>query len=332
MKTHNIIRTLTDLEEVEKTPLDDRFTEQNIYELLDKAAAINKEAIALSFLPNGGAYGQPVQVTYGNFIKRIRQTANMLDDLGVGKNDVVTYLLPNLLETHYILWGAETVGIVNPVNPLLEASAIRDICIAAKTKIIVALGATAGTDIWEKVAAIRDEIPSLTHIIRIMGPSDDKRGILGFDEVIDHYNGEKLTFDRKFNADDIASLYHTGGTTGVPKLARRTHHNEISTAYCINMTIDIKPSDAVMVGLPLFHANATIVTGLVVLSKGGHVVLLSPSGYRDPTIIQNFYKIVDRYKPTFFSAVPTILSMLLNVPIGDADISSLDYVICGAAP
>ncbi|MBT4089286.1 MAG: AMP-binding protein, partial [Deltaproteobacteria bacterium] len=52
----------------------------------------------------------------------------------------------------------------------------------------------------------------------------------------------------------------------------------------------------------------------------------------DPTVLQNFYKIVEHYKATSFSAVPTILSVLLDLPKGDADISSLNFALCGAAP
>ena len=85
-------------------------------------------------------------------------------------------------------------------------------------------------------------------------------------------------------------------------------------------------------GLPLFHANGTTVTGSVPFSIGANVVILSPLGYRDPTIIQNFYKIVDHYKAVTFSCVPTVLSALLEVPKGDEDLSSLRFAICGAAP
>ena len=54
--------------------------------------------------------------------------------------DVITYLLPNIPQTHFVLWGAETVGIANPVNPMLEPETIKDICVAAGTKVLVALG------------------------------------------------------------------------------------------------------------------------------------------------------------------------------------------------
>ncbi len=244
----------------------------------------------------------------------------------------MTYILPNIPQTYFILYGAEAVGIANPINPLLEPHVIRDICNAAKTKVLVALGEFPGADIWQKVEKIKDEIPSLKYIVRVMGPSNKSQNIIGYEEVIENYNGDGLDFKRNIDPDDIASIYHTGGTTGRPKLAKRTHWNEIVVSYDIRWAAGINAGETVMVGLPLFHCNGTIVTGLSPFSIGAHVVMLSPRGYREPSIIKNFYKIVEFYKPVFFSCVPTVLSMLLEVPTEECDISSLRYVICGAAP
>lgn len=326
------IRTLADIEAIEKVPLEQRFSEKSTFELIRKGAAIDPAAIAMSFLPNGDDYQSPRQVTYGQFITLIRQTANMLADMGVGPTDVVTYLLPNLPQTHYVLWGAETAGIANPVNPMLEAKTIQEICQAAGTKVLVALGEFPGSDIWSKVASIRKAIPSLRKVIRVMGSSEESEGIYGFEETVARYAGDRLTFDRTIQPDDIASMYHTGGTTGRPKLAKRTHHNEIALTWDLMAATELQPGETVMVGLPLFHCNGTCVTGLLPFALGGQVVILSPSGYRDPTIMKNFYRIVAHYRPVFFSCVPTVLSVLLDIPVGDADISSLKYLICGAAP
>ena len=326
------IAKLADIEKIEEISYSERFKATSTYEIISQGAAINPDAPAISFLLNGDAYDQPMEVTHGQLIGRIRQTANLLHDLGVGPTDVVTYLLPNLPHTHFVLWGAEAVGIANPINPMLEPEAIKDICNAAKTKVLVALGEFPGSDIWPKIEGIRKDIPTLKAVIRVMGPSDESENIYGYDEVIDKYPADRLTFDRTFHKDDIASLYHTGGTTGRPKLARRTHYNEVVLVCDIAMAIDFQPGEAVMCGLPLFHCNGTCITGLMPFSVGGRVVLLSPLGYRDPTIMKNFWKIVDKYKPSFYSAVPTVLGVLLDVPVGDSDISSLNYALCGAAP
>ena len=326
------IKTLADIEEFERVPIEQRLPFFTTYDMLKHGAAIDPEATALSFFLSGENYANPSQVTYRDFLAQITRTANLFHDLGVGPRDVITYLLPNLPQTHYVLWGGEATGIVNPINPMLEPSTIREICQAAGTKVLVALGEVEGSDIWQKVSAIRKDLPKLEAVIRVMGPSDEKEGIYGYDEAATGYQGDKLDSGRVIDPDDIASMYHTGGTTGTPKLAPHTHFNESVMAYMVALSTELKTGETTLCGLPLFHVNATTVTGSLPFSIGAHVVLLGVMGYRDPTVMQNFYKIVEHYRAVAFSSVPTVLSVLLDIPKGDADISSLRYAVCGAAP
>lgn len=326
------IETLADIEEFEKVAIEDRLKFLNTYDLIRHGTSIDPDAPAISFFFSGENYEDPTRVTYRELLTRITQTANLFYDLGVGSRDVISYLLPNLPQTHYVLWGGEAAGIVNPINPMLEPSTIREICQAAGTKVLVALGQFEGSDIWEKVLAIRQDLPDLKAIIRVMGPSDEKERIYGYDEVVTRYNGDKLDSGRLIDPQEIASMYHTGGTTGTPKLAPHTHFNEAAMAFMTSAVVDLKKGETIMCGLPLFHVNGTTVTGSSPFSIGAHVVVLGVLGYRDPSVMQNFYKIVEHYKAISFSAVPTVLSVLLDIPKGDADISSLRYLVCGAAP
>ena len=150
-----VIKTLADIEKFEETPIKDRMTCFNTYDMIKQGAAINPEAVAMSFIMSGDAYQDPMRVTYKEFVQQINRTANLFHDLGVGPTDVISYLLPNIPHTHYILWGGEAAGIVNPINPMLEAGTIRDICLAANTKVLVALGEFPGSEIWEKAMAIK---------------------------------------------------------------------------------------------------------------------------------------------------------------------------------
>ncbi|MBW1642913.1 MAG: AMP-binding protein, partial [Deltaproteobacteria bacterium] len=200
------IATLADVEEIEKIPIEKRLAAFNTYDLIKQGAAIDPDALALSFMMSGDTYESPMQVTYKEFMAQINRTANLFHDLGIGPTDVVSYLLPNAPHTHYVLWGGEAAGIVNPINPLLEPSTMVDICQAAGTKVLVALGEIPGSDIWQKAVEIRKALPDLKAIIRVFGPSDEKEGIYGFDEVISKYNGEKLDSGRKIDSQDIASM------------------------------------------------------------------------------------------------------------------------------
>ena len=316
---------LADIEAFEETPLAERLEFFNTYDLIKHGVAINPEATAISFIQSGDTYTSPTQVTYREFLAQVTRTANLFHDFKIGPGDVISYLLPNLPQTHYVLWGGEAAGIVNPINPLLEPSTIREICHAAGTKILVALGELPGSDIWEKVSAIRRDLPGLEAIIRVMGPGDEKEGVYGYEEIIDQYKGNTLDSARVIDPQDIASMYHTGGTTGTPKLAPHTHFNEAVLAFMTGSVIELDTGETTMCGLPLFHVNGAMVTGSFPFSLGAHVVLLSPLGYRDPSVIKNFFKIVEHYRAVSFSSVPTVLSMLLDIPTGNEDISSLRY-------
>ncbi len=326
------IRTMTDIVAYSKVSLEKRLDVFNTYDMLAKGAAINPEAPAISFILSAETYDQPLQVTYRDFMAQINRTANFFHDLGIGPGDVISYLLPNLPQTHYVLWGGEAAGIVNPINPLLEPSTMTDICRSAGTKVLVALGEFPGSDIWEKAMAVRKQLPELKAVVRVAGPGDEKNGIYGFDETIARYNADDLDSGRKINPEDIASMYHTGGTTGTPKIAPHTHFNEVAMAFMISAAAELNKGEVTLCGLPLFHVNGTTVTGSSPFSIGAHVVLLGPSGYRDTAIMRNFYKIVERYRAVSFSSVPTVLSVLLDIPLADTDISSLRYAVCGAAP
>ena len=90
--------------------------------------------------------------------------------------------------------------------------------------------------------------------------------------------------------------------------------------------------DAVLfAALPLFHVNALVVTVLAPLFKGLHVVWAGPQGYRDPALFAHFWKLVERYRVTAMSAVPTVYAVLADRPV-DADIASLRFAMVGASP
>jgi len=196
----------------------------------------------------------------------------------------------------------------------------------------VTLGNLPGWDIRQKAEIVRKEIPGLKAVVTVMGRGDEKEGIYCLDEMLPQYNALKLDSGRVIDPEDIASMYHTGGTTGTPKLAPHTHFNEAFMAFVTGVTTELNTGETTMCGLPLFHVNGTTVTGSTPFLMGAHVVLLSARGYRDPAVMKNFYKIVERYRAVTFSSVPTILSVLLDTPKGEADLSSLRYVVCGAAP
>ena len=87
---------------------------------------------ALSFFLTAADYQRPWSWTHREWLGRITQTANMFRKLGVGRQDVIAFVMPNLPETHWVIWGGEAAGIVFAINPLLESLLILDLLLAAR--------------------------------------------------------------------------------------------------------------------------------------------------------------------------------------------------------
>jgi fatty-acyl-CoA synthase len=84
-------------------------------------------------------------------------------------------------------------------------------------------------------------------------------------------------------------------------------------------------------GLPLFHVNALIVTGIAPMFSGARVVWPGPAGYRDKALYARFWTIIEHYRIAAMSAVPTVYGTLAQVPV-NADIAALRVPIVGASP
>ena len=315
--------TDAELKAFEAVPYAERIAAQSTYAALQLGAAHSPSTPALQFLQKADPDETPLTITYAQFIARVTQTANMLADLGIGPGDVVSFLLPLVPQSFYTLYGAEAAGIANPVNPLLEPAQIAEILRAANTKVLVALGPMPGSDIWDKVQRVRAELPNLKAILQVHGPGDAADGVYSFDALLEKYPADRLSSGRTIAADEIAAYFHTGGTTGTPKLVRHTHANQVYQAWVVGLMLRSRPGRSLLFGLPLFHVGGALTQGLAVFALGGTAVVLSPAGWRNPAAIRNVWKLVERYKPDVFGGVPTVLAAALSVPVAGADTSSI---------
>jgi fatty-acyl-CoA synthase len=314
----------------EQVPYADRIAAASTFEAIKLAAAHDPDAPAIKFLANADPADTPVVITYRDFIGRVTQAANMFHALGVGPGDVVSFLLPLLPDAFVTLFGAEAAGIANPVNPLLEPHQIAEILEAANTKVLVALGPVPGTDIWQKVEQVRGQLKHLKAIVQV-GPGDPAHGIHSFGELIQTQPSDRLVSGRTISGSDIAAYFHTGGTTGTPKLVRHTHTNQIYQAWAMNLLLKSKPGANLLFGMPLFHVGGSLTQVLTTLTAGGCLIVLSPAGWRNPASIKNIWGLIDRFKCEAFSSVPTVLAAALSIPLGNADISSLKFAAAGGS-
>jgi fatty-acyl-CoA synthase len=291
-------------------------------------------------LVKGKNFANPYrEISYSDIVKSVTQVSNALNSFGISRKDVTSIILPNFPEMYFSLWGAETAGIANPINPLLEANIIKEIITTAGSKVLIALGPVPGSDIWQKTLAIKDEIPSLEAVICLFGddiPASDtnKVPVFSFEKLLAKQDSQNLQ-SSKPNQQDICSYFHTGGTTGLPKLAKHLHLNEITNAAQMNLVAPMTQDDTVLIGLPIFHVNAAI-TGLASVMLGSTVLLTGPSGFRGKNIIKNLLTILDNFNVAFMTAVPTVYAGLLQhlsaENITPKRPKNMKLAICGAAP
>lgn len=351
----NAVRDLSDVEAFECVPLASRALPQNTYDALRRGAAIAPGSPALSFFLRTSDFRRPFVWTHAELLADITRTANALRRLGIGRADVVAFVLPNLPETHFVIWGGEAAGITFAINPLLDADQIAELLAAGGAKWLVALAPTPGTDIWAKATKAAARVRGVKGILAVgVGPyirgaagiafrclarfKTPKAGefsipVFSLCEEIAKERGDRLNFEPPA-AGDISSYVCTGGTTGLPKIAMRTHFSEVFDTWATrSFTGDgFGHGKTIFCGLPLFHVNGQLVTGLAPWSVGAHVVIGTPQGYRGEGLIPSFWDIAEHYRIFAFSGVPTVYSALLQTPIGARDISSIGYGFCGAAP
>ncbi|MGE0733815.1 MAG: acyl-CoA synthetase [Alphaproteobacteria bacterium] len=330
--TRPIIRSLADIREIEKTPCEKWQPYTSTYEALADSAREFADRDALIFLPEATLEAEPARYTYRDFFARITQAANMFRALGVEQADGVVFLLPAIPEAKITLWGAEAAGRACPINFMLQAEHIAELINYAKAKVLVAFGPHPQLDIWSKIDFLRQHVPNLKAILQVGGPPDRRPGILQFSEELAKHPSDKLAFARKFDKSDIAAYFHTGGTTGAPKLAQHTHANQLHTATFASFHYDLNSSDVVTNGFPIFHVAGSLVFGLSVFLAGATIVQPTALGARSQDWIRNHWKLCAKYGATMLCGGPTTMAAIMAVPVDGADISRIRAQWAGGSP
>jgi fatty-acyl-CoA synthase len=344
--------TLADIEALETTPWPELVPVRSTYELLRQACVRHPDRTALRFMLTADPLARDVALSYQGLFGHVTQAANAFHHAGVTAGDAVALLLPNLPETHYALFGAQAAGIANPINPMLDIDHIAGIIDATQARVLVALAPQPGdTALWDKAVALAERCPSLRTLFAVdlcryvdersaarmeeaylaaRQPARTSVAVRRFAGALDAERSDHLTSQRVFHESDVCSYFHTGGTTGLPKIAAHTHLNE---TFVASMLARLQQGpNVVLCGLPLFHVNGAMATGLGAFHGGWEVVMLTPQGYRGDGVLRNFWHLVERFRASSFSAVPTILATLAAQGTDSADLRSLRQVFCGAAP
>ena len=328
-------------------PWPERRVAPSIYQALCQTAEAHGSRNAVSFQLESGPKNSAETLSWEALRKKTGQAANLFRNLGIGPNDVVAYLLPNSNETVLCFLGGMTAGIVNPINPLLEVEQIAAILRESGAKVLVTLRAFPKTDVPQKAAAAVALAPNvetvlevdllrylappkswIVPLIRPKNPVAHKANVLNFNAELAGQS-DQLAFEEP-EGDRVAAYFHTGGTTGMPKLAQHSQSGMLYNGW-LGASLLFDEESVVLCPLPLFHVFACHPVLMSSLQSGAHVVFPTPAGYRGDGVFDNFWKLIERWQATFVIGVPTAFSALMQRPV-DADISSVKQVFCGSSP
>ncbi|MFE6456626.1 AMP-binding protein [Streptomyces cinereoruber] len=322
---------------IEAVPLAARDLPASTYAVLDRAAELWPDRPAMTFLPRAEEWDKGTTRTFGELRAEVDRIIRVLEAHRLGRHAAVGLISPNTEWLPTALLAAQTAGIAVPVNPHLPAAQISRLLRLGGTRILIAAGPELDPEVWSTARTVAAELrPAALYALRptgARGPApalDDLAGI-----TVDHLDAAMAeeADERPFrtpDAYDLAALFHTGGTTGAPKLAAHTQANEVVDAWSIAANSLLDEESVLLAGLPLFHVNALVVTLLAPMLRGQHVVWTGPLGYREPALYSHVWRIVEHYRVAAVSAVPTVYAVLAQVPV-DADISSMRFALVGAS-
>ena len=306
--------------------------------LLDDAVARFGDRPAIDFMDR--------ITSYRSLGDQANRAAEGFQKLGVGKGTKVGLLLPNCPAFVVAYYGVLKAGgtVVN-VNPLYAIEEIKSQIEDSETDILVTLDLSI---LYDKARIALDQ-SRLTHLVvcpmaemlpglkRLLFPLVKRREIarvprdsrhVPFRTLID--NAGRPTPVEIDAENDIAVLQYTGGTTGTSKGAMLTHANlSANAAQSAMMMPDAEEGAEVMVGvLPIFHVFAMTVVMNFSIKLGVKMILL-PRFELDTVLT-----VIDRKRPTFFPAVPTIYIAINGHPgvaAGKYDLSSIKFCLSGGA-
>ncbi len=314
-----------DIEASERQPYEAAVPLRNTHDIFLRAASLYGDRTGLIQLHTGAIDETPRVVTYTELLAGIHRAANLFRTLGVESEDSVVLLLPSIVEAQYALWGAELAGRACPINYMLTVDHMVELVLAAKAKLVVALGPDPDFEIWQKAQALAKACPGLA-LLGVGTSAPDS-----FERQMEAQSAD-LRFHRNPEPDDIAAYFHTGGTTGAPKLAQHTHGNEVHTSWYAGMFYATTEADVMINGFPLFHVAGAFVYGASTFCAGASLLLPPRLGMRHGEFVRNYWKFVERFKVTYLATVPTIIATLLDTPVGDSKISSIKALYTGGSP
>jgi len=269
----------------------------NLSELLTKHVEQRPDQIAV------GTSDLQVVITYGELDSLVWSTVTQLRGFGLQRGNAVALVSDNSVEFVIGFLAVVSAGLrIAPLNPLLTATELSTRLADLSPEAVIVPRHLESK--LESASSIPKNCSSLIMDFAGSGSSAELRIVDPAGNTPSH----DLNDDVSIDANEIAVLMFTGGTTGAPKLVPLTHRNVVSSIENISSGYALSPSDKTLLVMPLFHGHGLIAGLLSTLISGGSAYLPGTGGFS----AHLFWPDVVRTGVTWFTAVPTIHRILLN--------------------
>lgn len=245
-----------------------------------------------------------------------RKLGNALRNLNVKRGDRVIVQLPNCpegMEGFQAVWKIGAV--IVPISFLISDDETAHIYQDSGAVAVIS-----SSEIIDRLERARSKAPHLKHVILI---DREMEGYLHYRRLVDGSQDELQTVET--DDDELAILIYTAGTTGRPKGVMLSHYALSCNAGVAQGNRMMQPP-ATLSSLPLCHGYG-ISTMNRCLAHGSRLIMMRWFE------VEEFFRLIDRYKPAIVPAVPTMYIRMSMLPDADKyDISSVKLWISGSAP
>jgi acyl-CoA synthetase (AMP-forming)/AMP-acid ligase II len=255
--------------------------QKTLLELLDAGEATYPALIAP---------GRPA-ISYAALRTSVAELAGQLQALGIGRDDRVAIAMGNGPEMVIAFLAAATAATAAPLNPKYRADEFAFYYEDTRAKALIVAPGEGG----EARAVL---LPGMI----LIEASAGEDGILALRSATQH---AALSTQPWAAPDDIALILHTSGTTSRPKRVPIRHRNLATSAANIMATYGLSAADRALCVMPLFHIHGIVASLLSTLASGGTVIV--PPGFD----ALKFWAWVEEFRPSWYSAVPTMHQLLL---------------------
>ncbi|MEA5553250.1 acyl--CoA ligase [Anabaena cylindrica UHCC 0172] len=240
-------------------------------------------------------------ITYQQLRENITELTSQLHSFGLKKGDRIAIAMTNGVPMAITFLASALCGTAAPLNPKYKQDEFAFYYEDTQAKALITLSET-------PEAAIK----GVTQDMMLINAKINKNGTLNF-ELAKPISTATINSESP-NADDVAMILHTSGTTSRPKRVPIRHRNLIASANNIIAAYSLTSADITLCLMPLFHIHGLVGCLLATLASGG--TLICPNGFN----ALEFWKLVETYKPTWYSAAPTMHQTILARAIRNQEI------------